>query len=74
MCALIIPIVQMKSEAPGWKSNPPKPCSKGLNKKLLVSDFPDGTVVKNPPTNAGDVGLIPGLGRFHMLWGNYARA
>ena len=22
-----------------------------------------GTVVKNPPANAGDVGLIPGLGR-----------
>ena len=26
--------------------------------------FPDGTVVKNMPVNAGDVGLIPGLGRF----------
>ena len=29
-------------------------------------DFPGGTVVKNPPPNAGDagdVGLIPGLGR-----------
>ena len=26
-------------------------------------DFPDGSAVKNPPTNAGDVGLIPGLGR-----------
>ena len=28
--------------------------------------FPDGAVVKNPPTNAGDargVSLIPGLGR-----------
>ena len=23
-------------------------------------------MVKNPPTNAGDIGLIPGLGRFHM--------
>ena len=25
--------------------------------------FPDGSVVKNPPANAGDVGLIPGSGR-----------
>ena len=25
--------------------------------------FPDGSVVKNPPANAGDVGSIPGLGR-----------
>ena len=25
--------------------------------------FPGGTVVKNLPTNAGDTGLIPGLGR-----------
>ena len=25
--------------------------------------FPGGSVVKNPPANAGDVGLIPGLGR-----------
>ena len=27
------------------------------------SVFPDGTMVKNPPASAGDVGLIPGLGR-----------
>ena len=25
--------------------------------------FPDGSVVKNPPGNAGDAGLIPGWGR-----------
>ena len=25
--------------------------------------FPGGTVVKNPPVNAGDMGLTPGLGR-----------
>ena len=33
-------------------------------------DFPGGTVDKNPPANAGDTGLIPGLGRFHMPWNN----
>ena len=26
-------------------------------------DFPGSTVVKNPPADAGDVGLIPGWGR-----------
>ena len=25
--------------------------------------FPGGSVIKNPPANAGDVGSIPGLGR-----------
>ena len=25
--------------------------------------FPGGSEVKNPPANAGDMGLIPGLGR-----------
>jgi len=29
-----------------------------------VQGFPDGTVVKNPPANAGDAGLIPGSGSF----------
>ena len=33
-------------------------------------DFPGGTVVKNPPANAGDMGLIPGPGGSHMLWSN----
>ena len=33
-------------------------------------DFPGGTVDKNLPANAGHVGLIPGLERFHMLWSN----
>ena len=32
--------------------------------------FPGGTVVKNPPANAGDTGLIPGPGRSHMPWSN----
>ena len=32
--------------------------------------FPGGSVVKNPPANAGDRSLIPGLGRSHMSWDN----
>ena len=34
-------------------------------------EFPDGTVDKNLPANAGDMGSIPGLGKFHVPWGNY---
>ena len=29
----------------------------------IIYGFPGGSVVKNPPANAVDVGLIPGLGR-----------
>ena len=27
----------------------------------LTGDFPGGSMVKNPPANVGDTGLIPGL-------------
>ena len=30
----------------------------------ITQGFPGGSVVKNPPTNAGDVSSIPGLGRY----------
>ena len=33
-----------------------------------LRDSPDGTADKNLPTNAGDKGSIPNLGRPHMLW------
>ena len=36
----------------------------GSRTSLVVQGF------KNWHTNAGDTGLIPGLGRFHMLWDN----
>ena len=38
--------------------------------KQVVPDFPGGTVDKNLPANAEDMGLIPGPGRSHMLWSN----
>ena len=31
-----------------------------------LRDFPGGSVVKNPPASAGDMGSSPGLGRSHM--------
>ena len=33
-------------------------------------DFPSDLVVKNPPANAGDMGLTSGPGRVHMPQGN----
>ena len=43
-------------------------CSATLN--TLQVGFPDGTVVKNLPANARDMGLSPGPGRSHMLRSN----
>ena len=45
-----------------------------LNVKYLNLGFPGGTVVKNPPANAGDTGSSPGPGRSHMLRSSSARA
>ena len=42
--------------------------------KNIIGGFPGGTVVKNPPANAGDTCLSPGPGRSHMLWSNKACA
>ena len=47
----------------------PKVCIDSHEKETQLScipDFPGGTVVKNPPANAGDTGSIPGPGRSHM--------
>ena len=41
---------------------------------LKFGTFAVGPVVKNPPANAEDTGLIPGPGRFHMLQGKHPRA
>ena len=38
--------------------------------KMDSRDFPGGTVVKNPPANAGDTGSSPGPGRSHVPWSN----
>ena len=35
--------------------------------KVKGRGFPAGSTEKNPPANAKDIGLIPGLGRSHML-------
>ena len=44
----------------------------GKNIKKKKEGLPGGAVVKNPPANAGDLGLSPGPGRSHMLRSNQA--
>ena len=39
-------------------------------KKKKSRGFLGGSVVKNPPTNAGNMSLIPDLGRSHVPWSN----
>ena len=48
------------------------PLTKELCKHLKDTylDFSGGPVDKNPPANAGDIGPIPALGRFHTPRGN----
>ena len=40
--------------------------------KMGARGFPGGTVVKNPPANAGDMGSSPGPVRSHMPQSNEA--
>ena len=35
---------------------------KSLDFETYIKDLPGGPVVKNPPSNAGDLSLIPGQG------------
>ena len=42
-------------------------------KSIKLAGFPGGSVVENPPANAGDTGSIPDLERSHMWWSNYVR-
>ena len=40
------------------------------NKTISNRGFPGGSMVKNPPANAGDRGSIPGPGGSHMPQSN----
>ena len=46
-----------------WGKNPKKKKKKSESR---IEGFPGGPVIKNSSLNAGDIGLIPGLGRLHM--------
>ena len=53
-------------------------CAKGHGQQVVervelkivmnLWSFPGGSVVKNPPANAGDMGSVPDPGRSHMPW------
>ena len=45
-------------------------CAQKEREKKNKRGFPGGSMVKNPPANAGDMGSVLGLGRSHMLWNN----
>ena len=56
-----------------WNSNPNMlsrcGCFTCYLRSFLKSyelDLPGSQVVKDPPANAGDMGSIPGQGRFHL--------
>ena len=53
-----------------WKHKKERKERKEQNTENNMQDFPGGTVNKNPPANAGDMGSIPGLGRFHVPQSN----
>ena len=52
--------------------NPNHSVSKYRERSILVksreTDFPDGSVVKNQPANAGDMDSTYDLGKSHVLW------
>ena len=51
----------------------PKKQHSSLRQRWVDLDFPGGPVVKNPPANTGDAGLLPDLGRSLMPRSNEAR-
>ena len=60
----------LKSQAPAKDAAHPALLHCLILRSGLQEDFPGGPVAENPHTNAGDMGLIPDLGRFHMPQGN----
>ena len=66
----VCPDLGLRAHASTWSLCGKSPFLTTLNFKKLGQGFPGGSVVENLPANAGDTGLIPGPGRFHMLWSN----
>ena len=53
-----------------WRLNIFQNSSNYMFKICAFQGFPGGTVVKNLPANAGDMGLSPGRGRSHVPQSN----
>ena len=43
---------------------------KEMQIKRTIEGFPGGSVVKNPPADAGDAGSVPDPGRARAPWSN----
>ena len=54
-----------KYHMPSFLWNPENSTNELIYKTDIDLAFPGGPVVKNLPADAGNTGLIPGLGRFH---------
>ena len=68
ICGRLAASCRQKSPSQGSTSSP----GDGIGVKTKTPGFPGGTVVENPPANAGDTGSSPGLGRSHMSWSGWA--
>ena len=64
LCALI----SIRCKIRRWQAETPD----FMTVECWARGFPGGPVVKNLPANAGDIGLMPDPGRFHMLQSNQA--
>ena len=50
----------LKKKVPTLGRGPREGCCAMNQRKVLNRDFPGGPVIRNPPCNAGNTGLIPG--------------
>ena len=60
-----VPKTQHWGQEGGEESHPAQ-----LSSQKCAQGFPGGAVDKSPPANVGDMGSIPGLGRYCMLQSN----
>ena len=56
--------IVLKKNGAGTSEHPLKRMKLDSSNSTQFKGFPGGSVVKNLPANAGDVGSIPGPGRF----------
>ena len=59
---------------PGWGAKIPRALQPKQQNIKQKQQFPDGTVDKNLPANAGDKGSIPGPEGSHVHWSSSASA
>ena len=53
-------VLEMKPVRYTWRER--QKWFQSVREKIQARDFPDGSVVQNPPSSAGNSGLTPGWG------------